>query len=75
MKHGYSFCMVDCEDYELAVPHSLFMSDNLDLDPILVLERSTIIPGGVIGKMEFLPVADNDGIGSDSERNRRQAIH
>eukprot|EP00536_Pseudo-nitzschia_multiseries_P003500 jgi/Psemu1/7918/gm1.7918_g len=69
-KHDHSLCLVDCENYELAVPHSLFASEYLSLDPVLVLERSTAIPGGVIGRMEFLPeMVDNHDHDSNHDSN------
>lgn len=50
----HALCLVDCENYELAVPHDLFSADRLAVEPILRFPVSTVIPGGVIGKMEVL---------------------
>ena len=58
---NHALCLIDCENYELAMPHNLVHRDWLQLECLMVLPASTTIPGGVIGSVIFLPPNPNDG--------------
>ena len=50
---GLALCLVDSENFEVAVPHSLFSEALLDAETVLELTESTRIPstiGRVVGK-------------------------
>jgi hypothetical protein len=49
-----ALCLVDCDDYELAVPHALFSDKVLTAEPVLRFWESPKVPG-CIGRVAGLP--------------------
>ena len=58
--HDHALCLLDCENYELALPHSLFTSEWFELEALFVFPISIKIPGGVVGGIQFLPSNPNE---------------
>jgi hypothetical protein len=50
---GYALCLIDSEDYELAVPHVLFNDNVLQAETIFTLPQSQRIPN-TIGNIEAI---------------------
>ena len=70
--HDCALCLLDCETYELALPHALFTENRFHFETVLVFPKSTLIPGGVIGGMEFLPDSGDDDNDKDVDPQQRQ---
>ena len=66
-EHRHALCLLDCENYELALPHCLFSTVRLALECLFVFPVSTTILGGVIGGIYFVPSNPNEG--EDEESN------
>jgi hypothetical protein len=75
-EYDHALCLVDCETYELAVPHALFSIDRLQLEAVLVFPMSTIITGGVIGSIMAFPESrlNSTDKGEDGERLPLRAV-
>ena len=57
---GFALCLLDCETYEVAMPHNLVHTDWLTTECLIILPASTTIPGGVIGSIIVFPRSPND---------------
>jgi len=52
-QQGVALCLLDCEDYELAVPHLLFNENILDAEPLVIFQESKSLPS-TVGKVTGL---------------------